>query len=160
MFSHDIGTARQFVLTGTGLTSMFLVPFPRYFEGVISIDIPTKTTPLRGSSEAWHKKGRTFEEAEGSVIDVLGRSGGVRGLTTFSNTFIHQTRPDIFLLASNLKFYIFSKLEGLKLYFVDSMCIDFDNTIIIYHIPILRLKAEEASTKRSWLGIFSLPHAL
>lgn len=131
VFSHYMETARQLVFTGVGLTTMLYAPSPQYSEGVISIDIPTKTRAFRGSSEAWHNAKQSLEEAEGSINDILRRFSGARGPIPISNSLIHQTAPDISLLASNLNFYIFSKLGRLKLCFVDSICmhLEFDSRV-------------------------------
>ena len=86
------------------------------------MDVVPKQRPSRGSAEAWHKGFQSLEEVDGPICDILRRFSGVRGPIPISKSIGRPTEPDRSLLAANLNYYAISKLGGLQLCFVDSIC--------------------------------------
>ena len=129
----------QLVFCSLGLVSMLFAPSYAYKPSVLAINLPPKTSRKK-PSDTWQVDQRSISAIDGSFVDTLrgfaGPSGPIpRYLDTANSVPGAHT-----LEALNLNFYIISQLGGLKVVWVDSVCMHLEldrreKTLMIFRHP-------------------------
>jgi hypothetical protein len=113
---------QQLVFTTIGMLSMFFAPSATPVEGVLSIEVPELSSGRRRASDTWVVTQQPLGDGTCSIGDVLRRFSSTRGpLYYIDGSATHLSEVDT-LMSSNLNFYTLARLGGLKIHWVDSIC--------------------------------------
>jgi len=113
---------QQLVFTTIGMLSMLFVPSATPIEGVLSIEVPELSSGRRRASDTWVVTQQPLGDGDHSISDVLRRFSSTRGpLNYIDGSATHLSEVDS-LMCSNLNFYTLARLGGLKIHWVDSIC--------------------------------------
>lgn len=133
---------QQMVFATIGLLSMLFAPSASYIEGVLSMDI-TRQSPLRKrASETWVVSQQPLGDATGSIGDILRSFSSTRGPISYIGGSTAQLNEIDTLMSSNLNFYTLARFGGLRIKWVDSVCMHLelnrrDKLLMVFRFPSL-----------------------
>ncbi len=140
---------QQLVFSTLGWVSMLFVPSLTHVDGKIAIDEADDGSSTSTRHDTWVSSEQELDGITGSLRDVLlDFSNDVRGpLACIGNT------PEIPLIntlsASNLNFYVLTKLGGLQIRWTDSICMHLElnrrakTVTLFWHPSICVLMCQE-----------------
>ncbi|KAI1130216.1 hypothetical protein F5Y10DRAFT_289677 [Nemania abortiva] len=131
---------QQLIFTIFGIISSLYVPTDIWEGDLLTIDVPISSPNPRRVSDTWAVTRQPIDDANGTLVTMIHNFGTARGPIFYqeeSNTPFDEINM---LTSSNLHYYTLSKLGGIKLKWVDSICMHLelnrrDKTLMLYRYP-------------------------
>ena len=130
---------QQMIFSAIGLLSMLFAPSTSYSEGILSIEVPQLLSSQRRASDTWVVSQQPLGDATASIGDILRRFSSTRGPIAYISGSMNEIDM---LMASSLNFYTLARFGGLRIKWVDSVCMHLElnrreKLLMVFRYPSL-----------------------